>query len=46
MNKLGFNYRLLNRLEDMVMQVCMPEESVRSTKAKSKNDIMLKELLG
>lgn len=46
MNKLGFDYRLLNRLEDMVMQVVMPEESVRRTKAKSKNEKMLKELMG
>lgn len=46
MDKLGFNHRLINRLEDMVMQVDMPEESIRSQKAKSKNSIMLQELLG
>ena len=45
MNELNFDYRLLNRLEDMVMQVFMPEESVRRTNAKSKNEKMLKELM-
>lgn len=46
MDKLGFNHRLINRLEEMVMQVDMPEESIRSQKAKSKNSIMLQELMG
>lgn len=45
MEELGFDFRLLSRLEDMVAQIQMPEESIRHIKAQSKNEKMLKELM-